>query len=382
MRCRLAGPDSDRRSCVLDFCGVRLEFFERRREARGGGEGSSAALVHLGFALGSADAVDELSDASPQPVTGCSSRRTAPASSAATKASSSTPTETGQAHRLISSAMLERGRRRSRILSWRCSWLRSWSASSSSKRWSGCSPSARAGSGGAVVFEGPAGIGKSSLLAAARTAAAADFRVLSARGGELERELPFGIVRQLLEPVVATDAEEREAPAGRGGSAGQARPLCVRSGNRGRGVVLGLARALLADVNLAGSQPVLVTVDDAHWADVASLRWLIYLARRLAGVPLALVLATRPAEPGPVQELHDDLLVIPEVAVLRAGRAERGGDHAARGAVAVRGTRPGIRHRLPAGDRRQPVPAPGALRRARRAAESRRVARTPVWPAS
>jgi predicted ATPase len=57
---------------------------------------------------------------------------------------------------------------------------------------------ARAGSGGGLVFEGPAGIGKSSLLAATRTAAGAELRVLSARGGELERELPFGIVRQLL----------------------------------------------------------------------------------------------------------------------------------------------------------------------------------------
>ena len=72
-------------------------------------------------------------------------------------------------------------------------------------------------------------------------------------------------------------------------------------------------------VNLADAQPLLVTVDDAHWADVASLRWLIYLARRLVGVPLALVLATRPAEPGPVQELLDELLVIPEVAVLQPG---------------------------------------------------------------
>jgi hypothetical protein len=71
---------------------------------------------------------------------------------------------------------------------------------------------AGAGFGGAVVFEGPAGIGKSSLLAAARTAAGIDLRVLSARGGELEHELPFGIVRQLLEPVVVTcDADEREA---------------------------------------------------------------------------------------------------------------------------------------------------------------------------
>ena len=69
----------------------------------------------------------------------------------------------------------------------------------------------RAGVGGAVVFEGPAGIGKSSLLAAARTVAAAEMRVLSARGGELERELPFGIVRQLLEPVVVACALDSEA---------------------------------------------------------------------------------------------------------------------------------------------------------------------------
>src|SRR6266550_4523857 len=85
---------------------------------------------------------------------------------------------------------------------------------------------ARAGSGGAVVFEGPAGIGKSSLLTATRTAAAAELRVLSARGGELERELPFGIVRQLLEPVVvASDADEREALLA--GAAALAKPVLL-----------------------------------------------------------------------------------------------------------------------------------------------------------
>ena len=46
---------------MLDFCGVRLELFE----PLAGGEGAvdvtrSTGLVHLGFALGSADAVDEL----------------------------------------------------------------------------------------------------------------------------------------------------------------------------------------------------------------------------------------------------------------------------------------------------------------------------------
>ncbi len=179
---------------------------------------------------------------------------------------------------------------------------------------------ARAGSGGAVVFEGPAGIGKSSLLAATRTAAAAELRVLSARGGDLERELPFGIVRQLLEPVVlACDADEREALLA--GAAALAKPvLFAADPEAGAEPSFSALHGLYwLTINLADAQPVLVAVDDAHWADVDSLRWLIYLARRLVGVPLALLLATRPTEPGPVQELLDELLVLPEVAVLQPG---------------------------------------------------------------
>ena len=50
------------RCCVLDFCGVRLGVFERPRSRLAAtGDGRSPRLLHLGFALGSADAVDELS---------------------------------------------------------------------------------------------------------------------------------------------------------------------------------------------------------------------------------------------------------------------------------------------------------------------------------
>ncbi len=57
-----ADPVTGLRSCVLDFCGVRLELFERSGSREGAaGDGRSPGLVHLGFALGSADAVDELS---------------------------------------------------------------------------------------------------------------------------------------------------------------------------------------------------------------------------------------------------------------------------------------------------------------------------------
>jgi catechol 2,3-dioxygenase-like lactoylglutathione lyase family enzyme len=53
--------DDGLRGCVLDFCGVRLGVFERpsNRHATTR-DGRSPRLLHLGFALGSADAVDEL----------------------------------------------------------------------------------------------------------------------------------------------------------------------------------------------------------------------------------------------------------------------------------------------------------------------------------
>ena len=71
---------------------------------------------------------------------------------------------------------------------------------------------ARAGRGMFVVIEGPAGIGKTALLAAARTAAAdSGMRVLRSRGTELEREFAFGVVRQLFESPLAEASELERA---------------------------------------------------------------------------------------------------------------------------------------------------------------------------
>src|SRR5205823_4717795 len=76
---------------------------------------------------------------------------------------------------------------------------------------------AAAGEGRVVLVEGPAGIGKTSLAAAARRLAAdAGMRCLVGRGSEMERAFPFGVVRQLFEPVFAgaTAAERDELLAG------------------------------------------------------------------------------------------------------------------------------------------------------------------------
>src|SRR4029450_3849211 len=71
---------------------------------------------------------------------------------------------------------------------------------------------ARSGGGRFVVIEGTAGIGKTRLLAEGRTiAGSAGMRVLAARGGELEGEFAYGIVRQLFEPLLASASPDLRA---------------------------------------------------------------------------------------------------------------------------------------------------------------------------
>jgi predicted ATPase len=152
---------------------------------------------------------------------------------------------------------------------------------------------ARAGDGGAVLVEGPPGIGTSSLLAAMRSAAT-DFRVLAARGSELERNFPFGIVRQLLEPMLATAGDE-ERTALLAGAGRLAEPVLaqVETDATSEPSFPALHGLYWLTANAAARQPLLMVVDDAHCADAASLGWLVYLARRLDGMQLALVVAAR-----------------------------------------------------------------------------------------
>lgn len=60
-----------------------------------------------------------------------------------------------------------------------------------------------------------------------------------------------------------------------------------------------------------------VAVDDAQWADAPSLRFISFLAARLQGLPVVLLLALRPFEPGVVNTLLDTIRGDPEARVLR-----------------------------------------------------------------
>ena len=78
--------------------------------------------------------------------------------------------------------------------------------------------------GGFTILEGPAGIGKTSLLAEARARAAdAGMRVLEARASELESAFSFGVVRQLFEPVLARAPEKERSKMLEGAAANAGR---------------------------------------------------------------------------------------------------------------------------------------------------------------
>lgn len=168
---------------------------------------------------------------------------------------------------------------------------------------------AQAGDGGVVVLEGPSGIGKTAVLgAAAEHASSRGFEVLHARASELERELAFGIARQLLERRVgAATPRERRALL-----TGVARDAAPALGMPGRNVAGGAGSRSLHGLywlvtHLTRQTPSMLCVDDAQWADRSSLRWLAYSARRLAGLRLLIVVAAHPREPGAERDLLDAL---------------------------------------------------------------------------
>jgi DNA-binding CsgD family transcriptional regulator len=176
-----------------------------------------------------------------------------------------------------------------------------------------------AGEGSALLIEGPAGIGKTALLDAARLLGARrGMTILTARGGELEGNFPFGVVQQLFEAVVQRASAEARAQL-LGGAAGLAVPIFD---HRGDGDAIGESFTYLhglywLTINLSIGGPLLVVVDDLHWADARSVRFLVYLVARLAGLPIAVIGATRPPETPAGPTVTDRLIADQLVTVIK-----------------------------------------------------------------
>jgi AAA ATPase domain len=97
---------------------------------------------------------------------------------------------------------------------------------------------AREGAGRVVLVEGPAGVGKSRLLASVRSSASeAGLQVLEARGAVLERDVAFGVARQLFDQTVhaATGAERQALFAGAAGLAHASSARAAQGSRRGKG---------------------------------------------------------------------------------------------------------------------------------------------------
>ena len=148
----------------------------------------------------------------------------------------------------------------------------------------------------ALVIEGEAGIGKTTLWSyACRAAAAHGDRVLAWRASSAERELAFGALMGLLDGDLDATIESL-LPARR-------RALDLALGRIGSGArapepslvglaVLDLIRELAADA------PVIVGLDDAQWCDPASAAALAFAGRRLRSEPVAFLLAIRTGQSG------------------------------------------------------------------------------------
>ncbi|OLZ74661.1 hypothetical protein AV521_03405 [Streptomyces sp. IMTB 2501] len=154
-----------------------------------------------------------------------------------------------------------------------------------------------------ALIEGPAGVGKSALVAAAaRHGHDRGLMVLQAHGCALERGMAFGVVRQLLEPAMVA-AESQGSPLLSAGAVESARAVFEPSAGQGWACTdssdvpfAQLHGLYLLALRLAERQPLLVLVDDAHHTDPCSLHWLTYLARRLRGSRISLAIAVRTEE--------------------------------------------------------------------------------------
>lgn len=139
-----------------------------------------------------------------------------------------------------------------------------------------------------VSIEGPPGIGKSALLqVAVARARGRGMAVLQACGAVLERDYPLGIAGQLFGVSDLRTGRARIGPDG-----------VPREGDFRW---LEALRARL--VRAAHGVPLLLVVDDAHWADAESLRFLAYVATRTRALGAILLVALRPQEPGTRQDL-------------------------------------------------------------------------------
>lgn len=137
-----------------------------------------------------------------------------------------------------------------------------------------------AGRGRALFLLGEAGLGKTTLLDHTVALAQGRLAVGIGRADVAEGALPFGLLSQALEPLLGT-----EAVAGRAGETGAHDSAANR------------LYTILHRLREVAVRPLLIALDDAHWADPDSLTLLRLICRRLSSLPVAVIATARPWPP-------------------------------------------------------------------------------------
>jgi DNA-binding CsgD family transcriptional regulator len=191
-----------------------------------------------------------------------------------------------------------------------------------------------AGRGRVALVEGPAGIGKSSLLdACAARARERGMAVLRVLGDDVVMESSFAAVRELLWPKVGGRVTGFEGAARLAAPVFDAEAGGRTDRDRVSAVLHGLYW-LVAD--LAAEAPMALLVDDAQWLDAASSRFLLYLARRIDSLPVLLAVAVRTGETGEAHRLGPELEMLADAALRIRPLSSDGSGQVVRGVLGPR----------------------------------------------
>jgi DNA-binding CsgD family transcriptional regulator len=148
-----------------------------------------------------------------------------------------------------------------------------------------------------VVIQGPAGIGKTELLAVlAERAEERRFVVLRARGSELESSMAFGAARQLFERALQSGSPARQHRLLAGAAEVGARAIGAGGAEAPADRFAALHGLFWLCANLAEREPVFLGIDDVQWVDEQSLAWLGFLGRRCAELRVLVAATLREGE--------------------------------------------------------------------------------------
>jgi DNA-binding CsgD family transcriptional regulator/tetratricopeptide (TPR) repeat protein len=163
--------------------------------------------------------------------------------------------------------------------------------------------------GGALLLRGAAGIGKSSLLEAAKAHAAAKrFQILTTTGVQSESRLPFAGLHQLLRPILQ---HVDRLPESYGKAIRTAFGLNDEAAPSPYVIALSTLHLLS---ECAESAPLLLLLDDAHWLDHSTAEAMAFVARRLDSDPVVLIPVMRDGFDSPLTNAR-----IPELRVEALG---------------------------------------------------------------